>query len=150
MKKRLVHYSHFYEIDIYNYVIMQTHIHLLTYVRNALRLPHFFKAFQLSYFHYFKKNYAYQGHLWHGRYRSIPILEETHFLQSGRYIELNPIKAKLVIHPRLYPWSSYHFYAYGKEDPLVTSNPQYQEWGHSPEERRKKYRRFIMADALFL
>lgn len=149
LKARLMQFSSFWGVEIYHYSIMHTHLHLLASVKKTLLLPSFFKAFQISYFHYFKKKYEYNGHLWHGRYRSIFISKESHFLQAGRYIELNPVKAKMTTHPRNYPWTSYHFYAYGKVDPLVTSNPQYQEWGHSPHDRRRKYRHFIMSDTYF-
>lgn len=143
LKDRLLRYTQFYEIEVYHYAIMHTHIHMLAFIPATPNLPLFFKAFQISYFHYFKKKYGYNGHLWHGRYRSIPILRETHSLQAGRYIELNPVKAMLVKHPSDYPWCSYHFYAYGREDVLVTINPQYLDWGNSLKERRKKYRSFI-------
>ena len=149
LKDRLLEYLPFYQIDVYHYAFMHTHLHILAFINDAFVLAHSVKAWQLSYFHYFKKKYGYDGHLWHGRYRSIPILQESHFLQGGRYIELNSVRAGLVEHPKEDPWSSYLFYAEGKEDPLITMNPQYLDWGMTPEERQKNYKRFILSDAFF-
>lgn len=149
LKKRLSHYTQFYEIKVHHYVIMRTHVHMLAFVQATSHLPLFFKAFQISYFHYFKKKYGYSGHLWHGRYRSVPVFQNIHSLQAGRYIELNPVKALVAKHPSDYPWCSYHFYAHGREDILVTTNPQYLDWGDSQKDRCKKYRSFIMSDGYF-
>ncbi len=149
LKNRLLRFLPFYKIDVYHYGFMHTHLHLLAFIHDAVALAHSVKAWQISYFHYFKKKYGYDGHLWHGRYRGIPILEEVHFLQCGRYIEINPLEAGLVKDPKDYPWTSYHFYAEGATDPLVTPNPQYLDWGSNPKERQEKYRKFIMLDSIF-
>lgn len=149
LKSRLTYYTATYGIAVYHYAIMRTHLHLLAFVEDTKMLCPFFKAFQISYFHYFKREYDYEGHLWHGRYASIVIQEESHYLQAGRYIELNPVKAKIAEHPNSYPWSSYHFYAHGKMDSLITANPQYLEWGKMDEERQKRYQNFILLDAHF-
>lgn len=146
---RLVFYNKQNSIDIYHYVLMNTHIHLLAYMHDVKTVASNFKAFQLSYFHYFKKKYSYDGHLWHGRYKSVLVSQESHFLQAGRYIELNPVKANLVRNPLYYPWCSYQYYAKGERDLLVTPNPAYFELGETNVERRLNYQRFIFSDECF-
>src|SRR3989338_5316624 len=36
------------------------------------------------------------------------------------YIDLNPVQSGIVSHPKHYPWSSFHYYAYEKDDILIT------------------------------
>ena len=49
------------------------------------------------------------------------MLDERHLLAAARYVELNPVRAKLVRNPARYEWSSAAFHL-GEEraDPLVT------------------------------
>jgi putative transposase len=41
--------------------------------------------------------------LWEGRYKACPVDTETYFLQCLRYIELNPVRARMVADPADYP-----------------------------------------------
>ena len=47
------------------------------------------------------------GSLWDSRYKISPIRSDEYLLQCCRYVELNPVKAKMVESAELYPWSSY-------------------------------------------
>jgi len=55
------------------------------------------------------------------------------------YIDMNPKRAFMVKHPKEYKWSSFHHYAYGKKDPLLTDPTCYLELGETSKERQKKY-----------
>ncbi|MFT6388630.1 MAG: putative transposase [Cellvibrionaceae bacterium] len=46
------------------------------------------------------------GSLREGRYKASPIQRDTYLLSCLRYVELNPVKAGMVIKPESYPWSS--------------------------------------------
>lgn len=61
-------------------------------------------------------------------------------LQCKRYIEMNPVRAAVVIAPGDYPWSSYRTHAQGKPSQLVTSHTLYQQLGNTPESRQSVYR----------
>jgi putative transposase len=69
-----------------------------------------------------------------------PIDSETYFLACSRYIELNPVRAGMVVHPGDYLWSSYRAHALGAADALVGDHSVYRRLGHSPAERRAAYR----------
>ena len=45
------------------------------------------------------------GSLWEGRYKASPIQKDTYLLACVRYVELNPIKARIVAELKDYPWS---------------------------------------------
>ena len=46
------------------------------------------------------------GHLYQGRYKSFPVQSNAHYLTLMRYVESNPLKAKLVEKAGDWPWSS--------------------------------------------
>ena len=56
-----------------------------------------------------------------------------------RYIELNPVRAGMVIDPADYPWSSYHHNALGQFSDLVVPHPEYLRLGESNEARQVAY-----------
>jgi putative transposase len=45
------------------------------------------------------------GHLWQGRFASVA-MNESHLHICLRYVELNPVRARLVARPEAWPWSS--------------------------------------------
>ena len=57
-----------------------------------------------------------------------------------RYIELNPVRADMVVDPADYPWSSYHHNALGQPSDLVVPHPEYLRLGESNEARQTAYR----------
>lgn len=122
-------------------------------MEDTTKLPELIKAINISYHHYYRKKYKYKGHLWHSRYRSIIIKNDTQWLQCGRYIELNPVNAKLCSEPGLYKWTSFNCYAEGKLDPLLdlkSDDPKYPKL-HKIETGKSnpEYRRFILAGINF-
>jgi hypothetical protein len=46
----------------------------------------------------------------------------TKFVEKLHYMHMNPVKRKLVAHPRDWLWSSFQFYA-NKEQGLVRTDP---------------------------
>jgi putative transposase len=57
-----------------------------------------------------------------------------------RYIELNPVRARMVRHPAHYSWSSYHCNGEGKQDKLITPHTLYLQLGRDREARCRAYR----------
>jgi putative transposase len=54
------------------------------------------------------------GTLYKGRYKAGAVNAEDYLLRVYRYIELNPVRANMVVHPREYVWSSYAINGGGK------------------------------------
>ncbi|PIR25167.1 MAG: hypothetical protein COX62_06765 [Deltaproteobacteria bacterium CG_4_10_14_0_2_um_filter_43_8] len=131
---------------IHHYALMHTHFHLLCWLENTATLAKTMKSILISYQYYYRKKYNYTGHLFRDRYRSISIEGEEYFLQCGRYIELNPVHAGICKDPRQYPWSSYNFHAYGKENTLVKTKMYIDNSVHKREGRMNvDYQSFIIA-----
>jgi putative transposase len=78
--------------------------------------------------------------LWEGRFRSCLAESEHHLLACCRYIELNPVRAGIVSHPRQYRWSSYRVNAEGKASDLIVPHEVYRRLGRSADARREAYR----------
>ncbi len=137
-------YKKQYPLDIYHYCLMSNHIHFLVRTGDASGFSAFMKNSSLAYYHYFKKKYGWTGHFWQGRYNSQPVGKDEYFLQCGKYIELNPVRAKIVEDPKDYPYSSYNYYAKGEEDDIIIEDFFYKDLGSNNKERRKEYRSILI------
>ena len=119
---------------------MTNHVHLLVTPDAADSLPRTMQALGRRYVRHVNTSYQRTGTLWEGRYRAAPIDCEAYFLACCRYIELNPLRARMVRHPRDHRWSSYRAHAQGTVDPLLTGHELYDRLGRTPAERQKEYR----------
>jgi len=125
---------------IHAYVLMTNHVHVLVTPAHPTSLPKMVQSVGRRYVQYVNTNYGRTGTLWEGRYRGTLIDSEAYLLTCCRYIERNPVRAEMVPHPREYPWSSYHYHAMGKADPVVTPHEFYQRLGDSAAARQQAYR----------
>lgn len=137
-------YKEKFEVKIYHYSIMPNHYHFLTEPQTVESLAKFMQGLMLVYAQYIQRRYGKVGHIWQGRYKSPIIEKESYLVQCGYYIEDNPRRGGLVKDLKDWSWSSYQFYAFGKEDIIVDIDPEYLKLGATPEERQKNYRKFIM------
>jgi putative transposase len=137
-------YKEKYKFKPYHYVLMRNHVHLVleTTVRGG-SLAEIMKGINLSYAQYFKGRYRHTGHFWQDRYKSIIVSKDEYLLACGSYVELNPVRAKVVEDPKDYRWSSYNTYAYGRKDELIDEHPIYKQLSKDQTERRKRYREFV-------
>ena len=135
-------------ITIFHYCLMDNHPHLIIWLNDESRLSKFMKQLSLSYYDYYKKTYGYSGHLCQVRFKSNIIDTDSYLLQCGKYIELNPVRARMVILPQDYLFSSYNFYAYGKPDSLLTQSPGYLALSDSQEARTKQYVDFVVDSSI--
>lgn len=129
-----------YGCRIHAYVLMTNHVHLLMTPDTADSLPRMMQSLGRRYVRYLNHAHERTGTLWEGRYRAAPIDGEAYLLACCRYIELNPVRARMVRHPRDHRWSSYGANALGRPDPLVSHHPLYRALGRSTAERQASYR----------
>jgi putative transposase len=125
---------------IHAYVLMTNHVHFLLTPDTADSLPRMMQSLGRRYVRYLNHAHARTGTLWEGRYRAAPIDSEAYLLSCCRYIELNPVRAGMVRHPREHRWSSHGANALGLPDPLVSHHPLYRALGRSVAERQAAYR----------
>ncbi|MBI3306367.1 MAG: transposase [Candidatus Omnitrophica bacterium] len=135
-----------YPIEIFHYCLMPNHFHFLLKSRAKEGLPAFMHWLQLGYVRYFKKKYETTGHVFEERFKCPRIAEESYYLQCGRYIERNPVKAEMASQAWDYPYSSAAYYAEGREDRLITSNLYYFEMGLHNKDRQQNYKKFLLIE----
>jgi putative transposase len=107
------------------------------------------KQINLAYYHYYRKKYGYCGHLWQGRYKSVIIESDAQVLGCGKYIELNPVRAGIVVQPEQFEFSSYRYYALGQQDSLVTPSTAYKNFGSDILINRNIYANFVVSPAIY-
>ncbi|MFC2099771.1 transposase [Candidatus Bipolaricaulota bacterium] len=90
----------------YAYCLMSNHYHLLVETPRA-NLSRGMRHLNGIYTQSFNRKHRQAGHVFQGRFKSILIERESHLLETARYIVLNPMRAKMVDHPRQWRWSSY-------------------------------------------
>jgi len=98
-------YSRKYQMKIYAYCLMTNHVHFLAAPLRRDSLAMTFKYANMRYSSYFNRKNRRSGHLWQGRFYSCP-LHHDHALEALRYVERNPVRAKMVRLPWEYEWSS--------------------------------------------
>ena len=126
--------------DLHAYVLMTNHVHLLLTPHSADGIGKVMQMLGRYYVQYFNYTYGRTGTLWEGRYKATLLDSEQYLLTCMRYIELNPVRAGMVEHPRDYPWSSYHYNALGEYDELIVPDRLYRRLGATDEERQAAYR----------
>jgi putative transposase len=129
-----------YGLQVHAYVLMTNHVHLLATPTRADSLPLVMQSLGRRYVRHVNAAYRRSGTLWEGRYRAAPIDSEAYFLDCCRYIELNPVRARMTAHPRDYRWSSYRAHARGAPDALVSDHAIYRALGRGPAARQEAYR----------
>ena len=83
------------------------------------------------------------GHVWQGRFKSPVIQDDDHLLTVLRYIERNPIRAKIVRHAKNYRWSSFRFHGLGEVNDLLVPCMPYQQLGKRPKTRQRRWTAYV-------
>ena len=136
-------YKEKYLFKLYHYVLMTNHVHLVIEPsQEGGELYQIMKGINLSYAQHFKNKYKYTGHFWQDRFKSIIVSKDEYLLTCGSYVELNPVRARMVKEPKEYRWSSYGANAYGKKNDLVDGHVIYGTL-FSDKNIRKEYRKFV-------
>jgi putative transposase len=114
------------KLEIWAYCLMTNHVHLIVVPRR--------------YAVWLNRREGWSGHLWANRYFSTP-LDESHHWSAVRYVERNPVRARLVGQAAQYRWSSAPAHVLGAPDPLLSPQRPYpglvadwREWLQGPEQ----------------
>ena len=129
--------------QLHAYVQMTNHVHLLLTPPEPESVAGLMISLGRRYVQYINKTYGRTGTLWDSRYKSSLIQAEDYLLRCQRYIELNPVRARMVDDPAHYRWSSYRANGLGQADHLLTPHPLYGELGRNEADRRTAYREWF-------
>ena len=133
-------------VAIHAYVLMTNHVHLLVTPGQDYGITYMMQDLGRQYVRYINHTYKRTGTLWEGRYKASLVDSEAYLLTCMRYIEMNPVRAKMVTHPGEYNWSSYAANGQGANNTIVNSHPLYISLGKSNTQRLHAYRELFQSD----
>ena len=105
-------------VEVLAWCLMPNHVHLLVVPGDADALRRALAETHRRYTAAINKREGWQGHLWQERFHSFP-LDDAHLAAVVRYVELNPVRARLVKTPEAWRWSSVATRLNGQKDGLV-------------------------------
>ncbi|MFH1459344.1 MAG: transposase [Candidatus Omnitrophota bacterium] len=126
-----------FDLTILAYCLMNNHVHFIAIPREANSLAKTFNTAHMRYSQYFNKRQGVKGHLWQGRFYSC-VLDEGHFLAAIRYIERNPVRAKIVKKAWEWKYSSAGAHI-GKDEKYLNSVKQIFKYIDFNEKSWKEY-----------
>lgn len=94
-----------YDFDIHSFCLMSNHYHLLIQTKNE-NLSLIARQINSKYAQYFNREYKRVGPLWQGRFKNYFVYDNNYLHILLRYIERNPIKAKMTQNIGEYKWSA--------------------------------------------
>ena len=115
----------FVPMRILAYCLMPNHWHLVLYPRADGDLARFLQRITLTHTqrYHARSGTAGYGHIYQGRYKSLPVEMGGHIMTLVRYVERNAQRAALVKKAEDWPWSSAYARLYGKEDQKKLLSP---------------------------
>ncbi len=111
--RRLARYREKFGFRLLAYCLMNNHVHLAIEAGND-PLSRIMAGLQSSYTQYFNRRHGRVGHLFQGRYKAFLIEKDRYALALLRYLHENPVKARMVVKPEQYVWSSDRHYRRGR------------------------------------
>ena len=129
-----------YDCELHAYVLMTNHVHLLVTPQEKESISQLAQYIGRQYVPYINFIYGRSGTLWEGRHKGSLVQSEAYLLNCMRYIELNPVRAKMVEKPEDYPWSSYMANAYAVENDLISPQGSYLDLSKIRQDRVLSYR----------
>jgi putative transposase len=134
-----------YPFRLFGYCLMTNHFHLLLRPETGQSISRILQSLTVAHTWRYHKRHRTSGHVWQGRFKSPVIQDDVHLLVVLRYIEANPLRARMVTDPGDYRWSSYPCHGLGRDDPLVSPFPEWDELGRTEAERRRRWRARVCA-----
>jgi len=124
--KILANFARKYGVEIWSYCLMTNHIHLVAIPSTSDSLAKLMRQVHKNYTMVINIRNNWKGTLWQGRYLSYP-MDERYLYKCVRYIERNPVRAKIVERPEDYPWSSARAHVFGLADEVLSDSSFLQQ-----------------------
>ena len=95
------------EIELFGFCLMPNHWHLVLRPKRDRDLAAYLSWVTNTHVKRYRSHYRRtSGHLYQGRYKSFPVEDDAYFKTLLRYVEANPLKARLVGRAQDWEWSS--------------------------------------------
>jgi putative transposase len=109
--------------QLHAYVLMDNHVHLLSTPPELGATGRMMHLLGRHYVGQFNARHSRTGTLWEGRYKACLVDGEDYLLRCTRYIDLNPVRARMTDDPAAFPWSSCAALCGLREDSLLSPHP---------------------------
>jgi len=106
-------------LEIWAYCLMDNHVHLIVVPKLSESLVKGIGGVHEMYTRMINFREGWRGYLWEGRFKSVP-LDERHCFTVMRYVERNPVRARMVLRAEDYKWSSARAHVAGVSDGVVS------------------------------
>jgi putative transposase len=141
--KWLGEYAAKFDVEIAAYCLMTNHVHLILIPSTEDGLQNLLKPLHMRYAQRLNRARQQQGHVWQGRYFS-SALDHDYFRAALRYVERNPVRARMVRKAENYAWSSARGHCRLADDALLNPKaawrktlddiPNWSKWLAAPED----------------
>ena len=93
-------------VRLVGFCVMKNHFHLVLHPHEDGDLSRWMQWLMTSHVRRYHRHYNSSGHVWQGRFKAFPIQQDEHLLTAVRYVERNPVRAKICRLAQNYSWSS--------------------------------------------
>jgi putative transposase len=131
-------------VRLHAYVLMDNHVHLLATPPAAGTIGRMMQRLGRQYVGLFNARHGRSGTLWEGRYKACLVDSEHYVLACYRYIELNPVRARMVDDPARYRWSSCAANLRLRPHSGLSPHPAWLALGSTPAQRSDCYRTLLV------
>jgi putative transposase len=128
-----------FDCALHAYCLMGNHVHLLMTPEGPASCSLLMKRVGQLHSQYINRKYRRTGALWDGRYHSFVVHSESYLFNCYRYVEQNPVRAKMVGRPAEHPWSSYRVNARCGPRGIITPHSVYNSLARTDPERASAY-----------
>lgn len=118
-------YAEQHQVEILAYCLMPNHVHLVAVPATDVGLHKVLKPLHMRYAQRINRARGWKGHVWQGRFFS-SALDEAYLWAAVRYVERNPVRARMVNKAETYAWSSAAAHCGLRHDPVLTKKPAWQ------------------------
>lgn len=141
--KNLEHCIELHNLICHGYCLMNNHYHLLIETSES-NLSKAMRDINGNYTQTFNTRHRRVGHVLQGRYKAFLVEKELYLLSLAKYIVNNPVRAKIVVHPRNWRWSSYRATGENIKSPKwLTTSYILSLFSKNKKEAQKQYRQHV-------
>jgi REP element-mobilizing transposase RayT len=133
-----------FDAECLAYCLMPNHYHFVIETGRA-NLSRLMRHVNGVYTQRSNRRHGKVGHLFQGRFKAIVVDRDSYLLEVCRYVELNPVRARLARRPRDWTWSSYRAHVGLVQPPawLDSSGRLLGQFAATQAARRRRYAQFV-------
>jgi putative transposase len=95
-----------FDASVLAYCLMDNHYHFVLQTRRG-NLSQLMRQLNGVYTQLYNRRHSKVGHLFQGRFKGILVDDSAYLMEVCRYVDLNPVRARIIRDPGKWQWSSY-------------------------------------------